>query len=551
MSQAVKGYNGNPNLPRAGAKYNLTSEQLLEYQKCMDDPVYFAENYFKIVHVDDGLIPFKLYPFQKESVRLAMENRKFILGASRQVGKTSIATVIILHYVLFNEFKSVALLANKGDTAREILSRIQLAYEYLPHWLKCGIVEWNKGSVEFDNGSKIIAASSSSSAIRGKSQSMVYIDEHAFIEGWDEFSASVLPTLSSGKDTRLIFTSTPKGLNHFYDYFQGAKKGINGFAWQEVKWFDVPGRDEKWKEEILGTINHDLIKFAQEYEVDFIGSGGTLISGAAIRMLESSMPVNSDYTDGFKVYTMPKKDNVYILVADVSRGKGLDYSAFSVIDVTSVPYKQVATFRNNLIAPPDYADYIYRVASHYNQAYVLVETNDLGSQISDYLHDTFEYDNLLKTESKGASGKRISSGFSSGSSYERGLRTTTKTKAIGCSLLKLLIEQNKLQVVDKDTVFELSVFVKKGNSYAADIGQHDDMVMGLVLFSWLTQDPFFTNLHDIHVMDLLRERSADDIKNQMLDIGFIDDGISYYENQDNQIGYDKPYGTFSFNALGL
>jgi hypothetical protein len=266
----ASGYNGNPNLPKANTQHNWTAEMINEYIKCKADPVYFAETYFKIVHVDKGLIPFKLYEYQKEAIRLSSLNRKFVMNASRQCGKTSVATVIILHYALFNDSKKVALLANKADTAQEILSRIQLAYEYLPHWLKCGVSEWNKRRVEFDNGTIIIAAASSSSSIRGQSVSMLYIDECAFVERWEEFSASVMPTLSSGKETRMIFTSTPCGLNHFFHYVDGGKNGVNGFSVLEVPWTAVPGRDLKWKEDILGTINHDLQKFEVEYNcVDY------------------------------------------------------------------------------------------------------------------------------------------------------------------------------------------------------------------------------------------------------------------------------------------
>ena len=262
---AMQGYNGNHNLPKANTRHNWSQAMVDEYKKCKNDPVYFAETYFKIVHVDHGLIPFKLYDYQKEAVLASMKNRKLVINASRQCGKTSVATVIILHYALFNDNKKVALLANKADMAQEILSRIQLAYEYLPHWLKCGVSEWNKRRIEFDNGTIIMAAASSSSSIRGQSVSMLYIDENAFVEHWDEFSASVMPTLSSGKETKMIFTSTPNGLNHFFHYCDGAKKKTNGFYYIEVPWTKVPGRDEKWKNEVLGSINHDLQKFEVEY----------------------------------------------------------------------------------------------------------------------------------------------------------------------------------------------------------------------------------------------------------------------------------------------
>ena len=522
----ASGYNGNPNLPKANTQHNWTADMINEYIKCKADPIYFAETYFKIVHVDKGLIPFKLYEYQKEAIRLSSQNRKFVMNASRQCGKTSVATVIILHYALFNDSKKVALLANKADTAQEILSRIQLAYEYLPHWLKCGVSEWNKRRVEFDNGTIIIAAASSSSSIRGQSVSMLYIDECAFVERWDEFSASVMPTLSSGKETRMIFTSTPCGLNHFFHYVDGGKSGVNGFSVLEVPWTSVPGRDLKWKEDILGTINHDLQKFEVEYNCAFEGSSGTLISGAVLKSLKAQMPVQIMTGYGFSIYEEAIPGHRYFCIVDVSRGKGLDYSAFHIIDTTSVPYKQVAVFRNNMITPTDYAAFIYRACKMYADAFVLVEINDIGGQIPDLLSYDYEYENIIFTESHGRSGKRVSGGF--GANVDKGIRTTKTVKAVGCSMLKLLIEQKKLEVVDKNTIAELNVFSQKGKSYEAEPGHHDDLVMGLVLFAWLSQDAFFVEMNDDNILQHLRDRSDQDMLDDLVSFGFRFDAADDY-----------------------
>ena len=522
----ASGYNGNPNLPKANTQHNWTADMINEYIKCKADPVYFAETYFKIVHVDKGLIPFKLYEYQKEAIRLSSLNRKFVMNASRQCGKTSVATVIILHYALFNDSKKVALLANKADTAQEILSRIQLAYEYLPHWLKCGVSEWNKRRVEFDNGTIIIAAASSSSSIRGQSVSMLYIDECAFVERWEEFSASVMPTLSSGKETRMIFTSTPCGLNHFFHYVDGGKNGVNGFSVLEVPWTAVPGRDLKWKEDILGTINHDLQKFEVEYNCAFEGSSGTLISGAVLKSLKAQMPVQIMAGYGFSIYEEAIPGHRYFCIVDVSRGKGLDYSAFHIIDTTNVPYKQVAVFRNNMITPTDYAAFIYRACKMYSDAFVLVEINDIGGQIPDLLSYDYEYENIIFTESHGRSGKRVSGGF--GGNVDKGIRTTKTVKAVGCSMLKLLIEQKKLEVVDKHTIAELNTFSQKGKSYEAEPGHHDDLVMGLVLFAWLSQDAFFVEMNDDNILQHLRDRSDQDMLDDLVSFGFRFDAADDY-----------------------
>src|SRR6056300_632099 len=304
-----RGYLGNENLKRKGTNIEWTEDKVQEFIKCAQDPIYFAEKYIQIVHVDRGLIPIRMYDYQKEIVEKITDNRRVTVVTSRQAGKTTTAVCVILHYVLFNEHRTVALLANKGDAAREILDRVKIAYEALPKWLQQGVVEWNKGSVEFENGCKILASATSSSAIRGKSISFLYIDETAFVENWDEFFASVFPTISSGNTTKILFTSTPNGLNHFYKTCEGAKQGTNGYAFVEVPWQQVPGRDNEWKQETLAAMDFDLEKFAQEFECEFQGSSGTLLSSACLKTLVSRVPIAE--SDGLKQYDRPSKDNKY------------------------------------------------------------------------------------------------------------------------------------------------------------------------------------------------------------------------------------------------
>ena len=511
-----KGYNGNVNLKRKGTPIEFSQEMVKEYLKCVSDPVYFAEKYIQIVHVDHGLIPIKLYDYQEEIIEKITNNRRVTVVTSRQAGKTTTAVAVILHYVLYNDHKTVALLANKGDAAREILDRIKIAYEALPRWLQQGVIEWNKGSVEFENGCKIIAGATSSSAIRGKSISFLYIDETAFVENWDEFFASVFPTISSGTTTKMLFTSTPNGLNHFYKTCEGAKEGTNGYEYVEVPWQRVPGRDEAWKKETLQAMDHDMQKFSQEFECGFLGSSGTLIEGSVLKNLVIRQPMQE--RGDLKIYEAPDANRVYCMVVDVSRGKGVDYSAFAVIDVTSMPYKQVCTFRDNTVTPIDYAEIIYRVVKSYNDCYVLIEVNDIGEQVSDLLHYDYEVESILYTESAGRSGKRISAGF--GKSVDKGIRTTKSVKAIGCNMLKMLIEQDQLIVNDFDTINELSTFSRKGNSYEAESGKHDDTVMVLVLFSWLTDQTFFKDLTDINTMHKLKQRNEEQLMEDLLPVGF-------------------------------
>ena len=514
-----KGYLGNPLLKKARKQISWTNDMLQEYLRCAQDPIYFAEKYIQIVHVDRGLIPIELYDYQKEIITKVTNNRRVTVCTSRQAGKTTTAAAIILHYILFNDHKTVALLANKGDAAREILDRVKLSYESLPDWLQQGVVEWNKGSIELENGCKVLAAATSSSAIRGKSISLLYIDEAAFVENWDEFFASVFPTISSGDTTKILFTSTPNGLNHFYKTCMGALEGSNGYQYIEVPWQMVPGRGEEWRQETLAAMDFDLEKFAQEFECAWQGSSGTLISGACLKTL---MPLNAIAEhQGLKQYFKAEPNNKYVIIGDVSRGRGLDYSAFSVIDITSMPYQQVCVYRNNMVTPLDYAGVLHRISKMYNNAVILVETNDIGGQVVDSLHYDYDCENIVYTENAGARGKRISSGFGNA---ERGVRTTITVKAIGCSMLKLLIEQRQLIVNDHDTIYELSRFSRKGKSYEAEKGHHDDLVMGLVLFAWMTDQQYFKDLTDINTLLKLRERTEEQMENDLVPFGAIDTG---------------------------
>jgi hypothetical protein len=516
-----KGYNGNPLLKKARKDLAWTKEMAEEWIKCSEDVIYFSEKYIKIVHVDRGFIPIILYDYQKEIILKFKDNRRVAVVTSRQAGKTTTAAAIILHYIIFNNHKTIALLANKGDAAREILERIKLAYEALPDWLQQGVVEWNKGSIELENGCKVLAAATSSSAIRGKSISLLYIDESAFVENWDEFFAAVFPTISSGETTKVLFTSTPKGLNHYYKICMGAKEGTNGYQYIEVPWQRVPGRGEAWRHETLSAMNFDHEKFAQEFECAWVGSSGTLISGSTLKALTPKHPLVS--RDGLNVYEDKQGNHNYVIVADVSRGKGLDYSAFQVIDVTSMPYKQVCTFRNNMVTPLDYSSIIFKTAKSFNNAAVLVEINDIGGQVVDSLHYDYEYEGILYTENAGARGKRISTGFGNTNS-ERGVRTTKTVKSIGCSMIKLLVESNQLIINDHQTIFELSRFSKSKTSYEAESGCNDDLVMGLVLFAWMSDQQYFKDLTDINTLMKLREKTDEELENDLVPFGFIEDG---------------------------
>ncbi len=538
MNQTInntKGYNGNILLKRANQQIEWTEDLVQEWVKCAEDPLYFIKTYMKIITLNEGLQTYQPWPYQEEMIKKFVDNRYTIVTTARQAGKSTTTCAFILWYIIFQADKTVALLANKGETAREILGRVQLAYQHLPRWLQQGVKEWNKGSFELENNSRVIAAATSASAIRGYTINLLFIDEAAHIENWDEFFTSVYPTISSGTDSKIVLVSTPNGLNHFYSTWQNAIEGRNGYANILVSWKDVPGRDEAWKEETIAGMNFDHEKFNQEMNCQFLGSSGTLISGWKLKEMVHLSPLTE--RDGLSQYVEPEKEHVYVMVCDVSRGKGLDYSAFQVLDVTNMPYKQVCTFRNNSLTPIDYADVIYRIAKNYNNALVLVEINDIGEQVSHSIHYDFGYDNMLFTENGGRRGKRVTSGFGSKKS-DKGIRTTKIVKSIGCSMLKLLIEQNQLVVNDFTTINELSTFSKKRNSYEAEPGKHDDLVMCLVLFAWLSDQQYFKDHTDINTLSSLREKTADDMEQDLAPFGFLmngreDQGLeidSYHEN---------------------
>jgi hypothetical protein len=521
----LRGYNGNINLKRSNQNIEWTPELVQEYVKCSEDPVYFTETYMKIINIDNGLVSFKLYDYQKDMIRSMQENRFNIIATARQAGKSTVTCAFVLWYIIFHGEKTVALLANKGETAREILGRVQLAYQHLPRWLQQGVKEWNKGSMELENNSRVLAAATSSDAIRGYAINLLFIDEAAFIENWDSFFTSVYPTISSGKESKIVLVSTPNGLNHFYAIWNNANKeqedkGYNGYKPIKVMYHDVPGRDEKWKNQTLASMNFDMEKFEQEYCVEFLGSSGTLISGWKLKELVHQVPLT--FKDGLSLYQQPTANHNYVCIVDVSRGKGLDYSAFNIVDVTTMPYQQVCVYRNNMITPMDFAEVIYRLAKAFNNASILVEINDIGEQVGHSLHYDFEYENVLFTENSGRAGKKVSTGF--GGNVDKGIRTTKTVKSVGCSILKLLIEQNQLVINDFHCIEELSTFSRKGNSYEAESGKHDDLVMGLVLFAWLSDQQYFKDYTNINTLMKLREKSEEEIMSDLLPFGFVDSG---------------------------
>ena len=478
----VSHYLGNPNVKAPHSNLEYTPEQLREYKKCMEDPIYFAETYVKIMSVDFGTIPFTLYGFQKGMVNSFKDNRFSICKLPRQCGKSTTSVAFILWYVLFNQGKNVGILANKGELAQELLGRLQLAYESLPFWLQQGVETYNKRSINLENGSRIVATSSSGSAARGMSFSLLFLDEFAFVPPHDaeDFFRSVYPTISSGSDTKMIVVSTPKGMNHFYKMWMEAQEQRSAFKPIEINWWDVPGRDDDWKQQQIANTSED--QFRQEFETQFIGSASTLISPTKLANMSFINPIRKK--DEVDFYEEPKEDHRYLITVDCARGLRLDYSAFVVFDVTTIPDKVVAKYRSNTVTPRIYPQFLANVGNYFNNAHILVETNDVGGQVVGALHDDFEYENLLKTVTKGRAGFVLGEGQSS----KLGVTTSASVKTKGCSNFKSLIETDKLLTTDYDIYVEMTTFTRKNDnvnsSFAAEPGTNDDLVMCMVLFGW-------------------------------------------------------------------
>ena len=515
-------YLGNPNLKKVNTPQEFTAEQILEYQKCAEDPIYFMTEYIRIVSLDEGLVPFKMYDFQKHIVRTIHDNRFTICKLPRQSGKSTTTISYLLHYALFNPNSNIAILANKSSTARDILGRLQLAYENLPKWLQQGVINWNKGNIELENKSQIVAAATSSSAIRGGSFNIIFLDEFAFVPAniAEMFFSSVYPTISSGQKTKMIIVSTPYGMNQFYKLWVDAENKRNDYIPIEVHWSEVPGRDEKWKEATIRNTSPE--QFQQEFECEFLGSVNTLISPAKIKNMAFLKPIQSNA--GLDVYENPIKGHTYVCTVDVARGVTKDYSAFVVLDVSKMPYKVVAKFRDNDIKPLLFPHTIEKVCNAYNHAHVLVETNDLGQQVAEALQFEIEYDNLLMTTQRGRAGQILGAGYSGrGSGF--GVKMTKQIKKIGCSNIKTLVEGDKIIINDFNIVEEMSTFVRRGQSWQADEGNTDDLMMCLVIFGWLSNQPYFKEMTDTNARQQLYEEQANLIEQDMAPFGFVDDGL--------------------------
>ena len=520
-------YLGNPNLKKANTQIEFTEEQIIEFLKCKEDPVYFANNYMKIVSLDEGLVQFKPYDFQQKLINNFHDNRFNICKMPRQTGKSTTSVAYLLHYCVFNDSVNIGILANKAATARDLLGRLQTAYENLPKWMQQGIISWNKGSLELENGSKILAASTSASAVRGMSFNILFLDEFAFVPNHiaEAFFSSVYPTITSGKTTKVIMVSTPHGMNHFYRYWHDAERGKNEYVPTDVHWSQVPGRDSEWKRQTIANTSEQQFKI--EFECEFLGSVDTLIAPSKLRTLVYEEPRTRNA--GLDIHEDPIKDHNYMITVDVARGLGNDYSAFVVFDITEFPYRVVAKYKNNEVKPMIFPSIIYDVARGYNEANLLIEVNDIGDQVASILQFDLEYENILMCSMRGRNGQIVGSGFS-GKKSQLGVRTTAAVKKLGCSNLKTLIEDDKIIFKDYEIISELTTFIQKHNSFEAEEGCNDDLAMCLVLFAWVVAQDYFKEMTDNDVRKRIYEERRNEIEQDMAPFGFVLDGVNDEES---------------------
>jgi len=519
MSHQNETYLGNPNVKRDGVQQAWTPELLKEYKRCMDDPIYFAKSYCKVISLDKGLVPFELYPYQEKMFDHFNDNRFSVVLACRQSGKSISACAYLLWYALFHTEKTIAVLANKGATAREMLGRITLMLENIPFFLQPGSKALNKGSLEFSNNSRIVAAATSGSSIRGMSVNLLYLDEFAFVERAAEFYTSTYPVISAGRDTKVIITSTANGIgNQFHKVWEGAVQNVNEFKSFRVDWWDVPGRDEDWKQQTIN--NTSQLQFDQEFGNTFFGTGDTLINAETLMGFRAKPPIRVLEGGLLKIYEETKEKHSYVMTVDVSKGRGQDYSTFTLIDISVTPFAQVAVYRNNTISPLLFPNIIYKYAVSYNNAYVVVESNDQGSLVCNGLWHDLEYENV-----------HVESAIKANA---LGIEITRKTKRLGCSAIKDILETGKLNIVDEQTIMEISTFEAKGQSFEASDGNHDDLMMNLVMFGYFTTGSYFMDMTDINMKKMMFEQRMREIDEDVVPFGFVDDGSQYINELENQ-----------------
>lgn len=467
-------YRNDPQLRRENVKLSLTQDHVNEFVKCSNDPIYFIENYCHVNDPNFGLKIITLRDYQKRLIQSVHDSKYNILNLPRQSGKSTTLSLYLVWQICFKNDTVSAILANKEKTAREIFGKVLDCFRLVPQFLKPGVKEYNKSSIQLDTGSKIIIAATSESGIRGYTiNGTLLLDEcaHLATPMFNHFYESVYPTISTAKDSKIVLVSTPNGLNHFYKIWQDAVNKKSGYIPFTINWNEVPGRDDAWRKKEISNIGEE--NFKQEYECSFVGGHKCLFNQTTLEKITYKLPIMKLYDGDLLVYQNPIKDRKYLLVCDISEGLGKDYHTMNIIDVTSFPFEQVAVYTNNTADLPVIPYIIEKIAKQFNDAMVLVENNGANKVVTNILFSTIEYENTYADDK------------------EIGIRMTKTTKKAGIAKLKELIENQGIIINDFNTLKEMSNFIKKGESYKASAGNTDDIVMGLVLFSYFTNLEFF------------------------------------------------------------
>lgn len=448
-------------------EHNYTYEQIEEIHNCLTNIRHFFK-YVKVIHPDMGKVIYDPYPYQDRMIDNFDNNRFNICLLARQSGKTLTVSVYVLHYALFNEHKTIGIVSNKEDSAKKILLRIKEMYEDLPDWLKPGVKEYNKKSVMFDNGTRIIISATSGDSFRGETINLLVMDEFAIVPNniAEDFWASNYPTLSASTTSRVIIMSTPKGYNLFHHIYSNAEKQNNNFKSIKVTWKDVPNRDEKWAEQERKNLGES--KFKQEYECEFLGSTNTVIDINTLEKLISINidPIHIDLNGRFEIYEKPDNTYKYIMGVDTAKGTGEHNSTIQVLkilDNKEIKLKQVAIFCDNHTDVYEFSAIVNRISYYYNNAYIMVENNAEGLSIVNELWWNYENENLINSGSK---------------KTDLGIRANKSTKVKSVTLMKKLIENNQLELLDRKTILELCNFVDENGRFHGD-GHTDDLISAL------------------------------------------------------------------------
>jgi len=553
-------YLRNKRLPRADAEFEWSPSRIAEIQKCEKNIVYFAQNYFFIVTLDDGKSKINLYRPQRRILKSLDKNRFVILCASRQCGKTTLMCVYALWMTSFQSDKRVVIVANKEKTAIMILRRIKMAYEELPNWLKPGLATWGSTEVIFGNGSSIAISTTTGSAVRGDSVNAIIIDEMAHIEDHliEEFWASVIPVISSSRKgtTKIFAVSTPKGTgNRFHDIYAKAERGEateGRLSWvaERIDWWEVPGRGKKWKADMMAALGSDQQLFDQEFNNTFLETGESAVDASVIENFKVHCrdPIQSFEDGHYKVWKEPVKGHIYGIGVDVSEGIGRAASVAQVLDFTDLTkIEQVAEYHNSLIHPLQFAEVLNRVGNHWGRPPMLIERNNCGAEVINSLSQKHQYHNIISHNPENLKYGDI----------RLGIYSHTNTKYKGVMNMRYWMNTLKvLEIYDMATVQELQTFIRYPNgTWKARQGKaiYDDRVLSLVWGLYVLQEEICERYYEIVQYD--EQGKPSKIQNYSISQPSIFKLDDFFQQDGDAplpsiIGMTPNSGTFSANGAG-